>query len=249
VPERNGKKKVLITGAAGTIGRTLRQNLRDRYDLRLMVHRAREEYDPGEDVVVGSVLDVEAINRFVSGCDAVVHLALLNTGGSDYTTEAMFDNYRASFNVVEACRTNGVNKLVFASTNHVTGAYERDEQPCEPDRPVRPDSYYGASKAAVEALYRYYSDYYDLSITCIRIGSFLERPNVRRNLATWLSPADMAQLTWRSIESNIPWLIVYGISGNTRRTWSIESAQQFLHYKPTDNAEAYAAEILTKNQT
>src|SRR5262249_4103998 len=117
------------------IGRTLRQNLRDRYALRLMGHQTREEDDPGEDVVGGSVLDVEAINRFGRGCDAVVHLALLNSGGSDYTTEAMFDNYRASFNVVEACRTNGVNKLVFASTNHVTGAYERDEQPCEPDRP------------------------------------------------------------------------------------------------------------------
>ena len=116
----------------------------------------------------------------------MVHLALLQEKGSYYTTEAMFDNYRASFNVVEACRANGVNKMVFASTNHVTGAYERDEQACEPDRPVRPDSYYGASKAAVEALYRFYSDYHGMSITCIRIGSFLERPNVRRNLATWL---------------------------------------------------------------
>lgn len=245
MPGRDGKKKVLITGAAGDIGRMLREHLRDRYDLRLMVHSNRADFGPDEDVVAGDILDLDSMCRLVKGCDAVAHFAVIGDTTRDEPDRTL-DNIAGSYNVVEACRINGVNKLVFASTNHVTGMYERDGLPCQPDLPVRPDGLYGAGKAGVEALYHYYSDQYGLSIISIRIGSCtpLGKPAHRRHLATWLSPADISQLVWRSVESDVRWLIVYGVSGNTRRYFSIESAQQVLGYAPSDNAEDYYEEIM-----
>src|SRR5438046_6652930 len=105
--------------------------------------------------------------------------------------------------------------------------------------PVRPDGYYCASKAYGEALGHWYSDAHGVAVICLRIGSYLDRPTNVRNLSTWLSPRDMAQLTWRGIESTVPFAIVYGISGNTRRYWDIGTAQRVLGYAPEDNAEEY----------
>jgi nucleoside-diphosphate-sugar epimerase len=112
-----------------------------------------------------------------------------------------------------------------------------------PDLPVRPDGYYGASKAYGEALGRWYNDAFGLPVINLRIGSYLDRPTSARNLSTWLSPRDMAQITWRAIESDAPWGIFYAISGNTRRYWDISDTQRVLGYEPEDNAEKYAAEI------
>src|SRR5437763_1319605 len=80
----------------------------------------------------------------------------------------------------------------------------------------------------------HFSDEFGLSIICLRIGSFQERPRNERHLATWLSERDAAQLVWRSIEADVPFAIVYGISGNTRGYWDITSARQLLGYAPED---------------
>ena len=68
--------------------------------------------------------------------------------------------------------TPGVKRVVFASTNHVTGLYEEEGMYTTPEMPVRPDSLYGASKAFGESLGRYYVDRYGLEVVCLRIGSF-----------------------------------------------------------------------------
>jgi len=237
------RKLVLITGAAGSIGRVVREGLKDRYRLRLMYHRTVLPAQDDEEVVVGNLSDLEVAERAVAGVDAIIHLA------GDPKVEATFqstleNNIVATYNIYEAARRHGVGKVIFASTNHVSGYYELDGMPASVEMPIRPDGYYGASKAYGEALGRFYSDRYGLSIICLRIGSFLERPRHARNLATWLSHRDCVQLMWRGIESPVPFAIVYGISGNDRRYWDISGAQQILGYEPEDNAEAYAKEIM-----
>jgi hypothetical protein len=136
-----------------------------------------------------------------------------------------------------------VPRVVFASTNHVTGMYERNGTLVLPDLPVRPDSFYGASKASGEALGRYYHDRHGLAVLCLRIGSAVAKPANPRALGTWISERDMAQLVWRSIEAPVTFGIFYGISGNTRRQWDITNARDLLGYTPEDNGETYAGEV------
>ena len=152
-----GRKKVLITGAAGRIGQVLREGLKDRYDLRLMYHRTVLEVAEGEEVVLGSVADMAAIEAAVDGVDAVVHMA------GDPSTNASWEsvlekNIQGVYCTYEACRKKGVKRVIFASTNHVTGFYEQDGVYTTPELPERPDSLYGVSKAFGEDLGRYYVD-------------------------------------------------------------------------------------------
>jgi nucleoside-diphosphate-sugar epimerase len=236
------RRLVLITGAAGMIGKQLQVFLRERYRLRLMYHRTRLPPVGDDEVVVGDICDLATVERAVEGVAAVVHLA----GDPDEhaTFESTFENnIRGTYNVYEAGRRHGKPRIVFASTNHVAGWYEVLKEYVTPDMPVRPDGYYGASKAYGEALGRWYHDAFDVPVVCLRIGSYLDRPGNVRNLSTWLSPRDMAQITWRSIESDVGYGIFYAISGNSRRYWDITATQSVLGYQPEDNAEEYAAEI------
>mgnify|MGYP003984233095 CR=1 FL=1 len=225
-----GRKKVLITGAAGRIGQVLREGLKDRYDLRLMYHRTVLEVAEGEEVVLGSVADMAAIEAAVDGVDAVGHMA------GDPSTNASWES------VLEK---KGVKRVIFASTNHVTGFYEQDGVYTTPELPERPDSLYGVSKAFGEDLGRYYVDEHGLEVICLRIGSFqpdsavIERQG-DRILSTWLSHRDCVQLVWRGIEADVRFGIYYGISANTRAYWDIQSARQELGYAPEDDAERLA---------
>ncbi len=238
------KKLVLITGAAGMIGRDMRVLLRDRYRLRLMYHNTVLPAEGDEQVVIGDIADLDLMRKAVEGVDAVLHLAA-NAQMDTSWDLVLRNNIVGCYNCYEACRQAGVNKIVFASTNHVAGYYEIfGELPVTPAMPVRPDTYYGASKAFGETLGRYYSDAFGLSVICLRIGSYLPRPKVPRNLATWLSPPDMAQAVWRAVETDIRFGVYYTISNNRRRYWDISSAQDELGYAPEDDAEEYATEII-----
>lgn len=256
-------RRVLITGAAGRIGRCLAERLSDRYPLRLHYHRsipdehraaaeqARASGSPvalpdgRHDVIVGPTEDLALMERACTGCDAVVHMA-----GEPAVPASWEDVLAANIiglrNVYEAARLTGANKIVFASSNHATGFYEQEGVYTTPEMPVRPDSYYGVSKVFGEALGHYFSDQYGMSIICLRIGSFQARPRNERHLATWLSERDAAQLVWRAIESDTPYAIVYGISGNTRAYWDLTSAKLLLGYEPEDDGETYAAELVGK---
>jgi nucleoside-diphosphate-sugar epimerase len=238
------KKRVLITGAAGRIGSSLAALLQDRYDLRLHYHRTIPERPPVDDVHVADDANYDEIAPALAGMDAVVHMA------ADPNTRATWESVRdrnisGTYNVYEAARLAGVTKIIFASTNHVMGMYDRDNQwPIYASQPVRPDSLYGVSKAFGEALGRHYVDRYGLSIICLRIGWFLPRPHDEIGLWMWLSPRDCAQVVWRAIESPLAYGVFYAISRNSRRHWDITETIEKLGYRPEDDAEAYAEEIL-----
>lgn len=261
-------KRVLITGAAGRIGKTLAEGLSGRYALRLQYHRtippehqaaaerARQTGAPvplpdtSHEVVVAGAEDLEAMERACAGVSAVVHMA------ADPRVQAPWPdilnaNIVGTYNVYDAARRAGVKKIVFASSNHATGYYEKEGTYTTPDMPVRPDSYYGVSKVFGEALGRYYADAHGISVICLRIGSFQPAPRGERQLSTWISHRDTVQLVWRAIETDpqqVPYLVCYGISGNTRAYWDIRNAREVLGYAPDDDAEAYAAEVLASEK-
>jgi NAD+ dependent glucose-6-phosphate dehydrogenase len=240
------KKRVLITGAAGRIGSSLAESLKDRYDLRLHYHHKIPDQPPVSDFHIADVANYDEIAPAMEGIDAVVHMA------ADPSTRASWESVRdrnisGTYNVYESARRAGVKKIVFASTNHVMGMYDRDRQwPIYAHQPVRPDSLYGVSKAFGEALARHYVDQYGLSIICLRIGWFLERPRDEIGLWMWLSPRDCAQVVWRAIESPLSFGIFYAISRNSRRHWDITDTMERLGYRPEDDSEMYAEEILGK---
>ncbi len=240
-----GRKRILITGASGNIGKVLRTGLKDRYDLRLLYHATVLPAESGEEVCVASITDLDKMIEAEEGVDAVVHMAGNSSEEASFE-EVLETNMRGTYTVYEAARRTGVNRVVFASTNHVTGFYEKEGTYTTPEMPARPDSYYGVSKAFGEDLSRYYVDAFGLSVICLRIGSCEPEESLihredDRFLSTWLSHKDVVQLVWRSIEAtSIRFGIYYGISNNTRAYWDLQNAREELGYAPEDNAEAYA---------
>jgi NAD+ dependent glucose-6-phosphate dehydrogenase len=239
------RKLVLLTGATGSVASALRPHLREDYRLRLQYRqRPIEAPSRGEEPVRADITDPASVQRMVEdGVDAVVHLA----GEAD--ARASWDavrgpNIDGTYNVFEAARRTGVPKVIFASTNHVMGMYDRDQAwPIHPDQPVRPDGYYGVSKAFGEALARYYADVFGMSMICLRIGWVLERPHNEQALRMWLSHRDLGQLVQLSLEAPVRFGVYYGASNNARLRWSIENARRELGYEPADDSEQFAGEI------
>jgi nucleoside-diphosphate-sugar epimerase len=238
------RRRVLITGAAGRIGASLAEQLKERYSLRLHYNRRLPERPPVDDIVRADISQFDQVRPMMEGIDAVVHMA------ADPSTRASWEsvhqnNIVGTYNVYEAARQAGVGKIVLATTNHVMGMYDRDQQwPIYTHQPVRPDSLYGVSKAFGESLGRFYVDQHGLSVICLRIGWFLPRPHDEIGLWMWLSPRDCTQVVWRAIESPLDFGIFYAISGNSRRRWDITNTIAQLGYRPEDDAEVYASEIL-----
>jgi len=109
---------------------------------------------------------------------------------------------------------------------------------------IRPDGFYGISKAYGEAMGRYYSEEYGMSVICMRIGTVNEWDSPARDIrhfATWLSHRDQAQLVRKSLEApdSLTFDIFYGVSNNKWRFWDIEHPKKVIGYEPEDNAEEY----------
>jgi uronate dehydrogenase len=234
-------KKILITGAAGDVGGHLRRELAGRYALRLSDIRSVAELSPGEEFVRGDCAKLRDMLRVTRDVEAVVHLGGFSVEGPwDVILRA---NIVGAYNVFEAARRNGVRRMVFATSNHAVGFYDRDETIDHRVYP-RPDSRYGVSKVFGEALGSLYAHKYGMEVVCVRIGNVNPRPMDKRRLSIWLSPRDLAQLVSIAIEKpGIRFEIVYGVSAN-RRSWYDNANAERLGYRAEDDSEAWAEEIL-----
>ncbi len=243
---------LLVTGANGGIGRLMRPRLaRPGRTLRLLDIAPQEPPGPDEDVelVTASVTDPDAIAAACGGADAVLHL-----GG--HSVEAPWEdilavNVNGTRTVLEAARLAGVPRVILASSNHALGYYTRaDAGPdgIPADAPARPDTYYGFSKVAMEALGSLYHDRFGMDVLCLRIGSCFPKPGSVRGLFTWMSPEDGARLLEACLAVPDPgFRLIWGISRNTRRWWSL-AAGEAIGYHPVDDSEVYAAEYLNGSE-
>lgn len=231
-------ERVLITGAAGEIGSTLRAGLRGAYPLlRLSDVRPLSEARPGEETALADIADASAAAALMHGIDCVVHLG--GVPRESAWDAILTNNIEGTYNVFEAARAAGVKRIVYASSNHAIGYY-RVGRRVGVDEPVRPDSRYGVSKAFGEALGRLYADKHGIEVACLRIGSFRNEPADFRQLSTWISPRDTVQLVRRCIDAPpFHFIVLYGVSRNARTRWANPHAP-FVGYEPEDNAEAYA---------
>jgi nucleoside-diphosphate-sugar epimerase len=260
-------KRVLITGAAGRIGTLLRERLTERYELHSLTHRPANF--PSH---VASVANLDAIRPAFEGMDAVVHLAV--SSGKDWNDwrGALADNIGGTRNVCEAARLAGVGSVIFTSTNHVVSGYEIETGPSlyDLDDPrvideraeIRPDSVYGYSKAAGEAICRYYADVHGLRAFVLRIGWVIPQDDFRlvnfaleqappldeagkraRLRALYLSHHDCAELVAACLDADdVRFGIYYGISNNPRQFYDLANAARDLNWRPRDSAPAELTE-------
>jgi len=237
-------KTVLITGATGDVGTHLSRELAGKYKLRLSDKRPLKA-PKGQTFVKADISKMSEAMRITKGVDAIVHL-----GG--YSVEGPWEsilqaNIVGCYNVFEAARKNGVKRIIFPTSNHAVGFYRRDEM-IDHRVTIKPDSRYGVSKVFGEALGSLYADKYGMQFLMIRIGNVNPAPIDKRRLSIWVSPRDIAQLVTIGIEHPaIRFEIVYGISANTRAWYDNTNAFR-LGYKPLDNSEKYAVDVLAREK-
>lgn len=234
---------LLITGAAGGIGTMLRPRMaRPGRTLRLL-DVAPLAPGPGEEAVLASVTDLPALTEACAGAEAVVHLGGISR---EAPWERVLEvNVNGTYALFEAARRAGVPRVVFASSNHAVGFHTPDEYPLPEVTLPLPDTYYGVSKVAGEALGALYHHRYGLDVICIRILTCFPKPFDRRSLSTWLSPDDCARLVEACLAAPEPgYRVVYGVSANTRGGFVSLDGARALGYEPRDDAEVYAHEVL-----
>ncbi|RLV50971.1 NAD(P)-dependent oxidoreductase [Nocardioides mangrovicus] len=234
--------RVLLTGAAGNLGTLLRPRLRREGRTLRLLDVAALDPGPGEEALQGSVTDAEVMARACEDVDAVVHLGGLSREAP--WTDILEVNIDGTHTVLEAARLAGVPRVVLASSNHAVG-FRTLEPELPADSSCRPDTYYGVSKAAMEALGSLYHSRFGMDVVAIRIGSCFPTPVELgiRGLSTWLSPDDGGRLVEACLSAPSPgFRVVWGVSDNTRRVYSLAEAEA-LGYRSQDDAEVYADQI------
>lgn len=239
-------ERLLLTGAAGGLGKALRARLKANCTVLRLSDRADfGDAVAGEEMVLADLADADAVSAMVKGVDAIVHLGGVSVEGP--FEPILQANILGVFNLYEAARKHAVKRVIFASSNHVTGFYRQSET-ITADHPPRPDGMYGVSKAFGEDLSRLYFDRYGIETACIRIGSSFPEPRDRRMLATWLSYDDLHRLITACLTT--PLLghsIVFGMSDNAV-TWWDNSLARHIGYVPQDSSDVFRDAVYARTQ-
>jgi uronate dehydrogenase len=233
--------RLLLTGAAGGLGRELRRRLPAHCSvLRLSDMAALGEPGEREELRPADLADADAMLKLLEGVDAVIHMGGVST---EQPWEAVLPaNIVGAYNLYEAARRQGVRRVVFASSNHVTGFYRQDEV-IPAGAPPKPDGLYGLSKAFGEDLAQLYFDRHGIETVSLRIGSSFSVPRDRRMLHTWMSFDDMERLVLAALTArDVGHSIVCGVSANQHVWWDNTPAAH-IGYRPLDSSAPFAAEI------
>jgi len=242
--EESRVRRVALTGAAGSLGSDVVPGLLELgYEL-VCIDRRAPEHPAGATWVRASVNDRPALAEAMAGCDAVVHLAGIPQ--EDDWEPIMTANIDGTQAVLETANRLGVRRAVLASSIHAAGfvPVPPDGERVPDDVVIRPNTFYGVTKAAVEALGSLYHDRYGMDVICLRIASRQARPTDTRMLSTWLSPADAVRLLDAALSpAATGFRTVWGVSANARSYLSPDGGAA-IGFRPVDDAEAWAAELL-----
>jgi uronate dehydrogenase len=246
-------KKVLITGMSGLIGGLLKDELQaaEGYELAAL-NRSHVE---GVTNFQADIADLEAIKPAFQGQDVVVHLAAY-LGGQDWQGQHA-SNVLGTYNVFEAARLAGVKRVIFASSGNAikgfetvppysdiaAGQYDRvpTDIPMITHQQTWPAELYGAAKVWGEALARHFTDAFDMSFICVRIGSVrpTNKPASVRENAIYLSHRDIAQMLQKCVDApdSVKYDIFFAVSNNRWNYRDISHAGEVIGYEPQDSAE------------
>lgn len=238
-------ERVLITGSKGVIGRILMKRLKEYELFGIDVFDAKEERYFKADI--SNFEELKSVFEKVGRIDYIIHLAADSRVNAEWES-VLKNNIIGTKNVYECARIYNVKKVIFASSNHVTGGYEGMPPKLHKEKvphlikvtdAIRPDSDYATSKVFGEAVARQYLELYGIASICIRIGTVIEDDDPtksERTMKTWLSHDDLVQLIRKSLLAKVSFGIYYGVSNNTGRFWDISNAEKELGYMPKDDA-------------
>ena len=247
---------VLITGAAGTLGRKLHEHLAGRVELRLLDRDSRA--DPAIATADLARWSRDWVRHF-DGVATVFHFAADPDAYKSWP-ELISPNLDALIHTYQAAAAAGVRRFIFASSNHVMGGYQDDRGASLSDttapRPglryradgvPRNSSTYAAAKLFGERLGRCYAESHGMETIAVRIGwVWRAGPNEPQNLPPergewfrlmWVSDRDYLQLMDRCLSAHLPerFAIVNGMSANTGMPWDLEPGRRILGYEPQDD--------------
>lgn len=240
-----GKRSVLITGAAGTIGSAFAAAAHKRYRLRLMVSG---EEDPKSiqrlrrygEMVECHLGDLDRLKHHCRGIDTVLHLAAQANPSATWDS-ILANNITGTYHAFVAAKTARCRRLVFASSIHAVSGYPADYQVHTTD-PVNPGDLYGVSKCFGEAMGRYMAEQEGLDTICIRIGAFNPARRAARSrqvspmLDAFVSDHDLFQLFERCIEDlTLRFAIFHGLSDNRFKRLDITDARELVNYRPRND--------------
>jgi nucleoside-diphosphate-sugar epimerase len=241
-----GKERLLITGSSGVIGSVLRKGLSGDFDI-YGVDLKPAPHDRSFGADTSRFDQVMEAFRWADPVRLIVHLAGDPRVDAEWET-VLTGHIIGTRNVYEAARQSGAGRIVLASSNHVTGAYEgfpprlhesKNRRLIAARDPVRPDSDYGSGKVFGEAVARQYHEWFGIESVCLRIGTVRaddDPTGSERTKATWLSHRDLIQLARKSLLSKVKFGIYYGVSNNRNRIWDISDAGEEIGYFPEDDA-------------
>ncbi|MBL8341372.1 MAG: NAD(P)-dependent oxidoreductase [Rubrivivax sp.] len=233
--------RLLLTGAAGGLGRVLRPRLKAICGtLRVSDIAELGAAAAGEELVRMDLADKAGVLALLQGVDAVVHLGGVST---EHAFETILPaNIVGTYHVYEGARQAGTRRIVFASSNHVTGFYRQSET-ITPQVLPRPDTYYGLSKAFGENLAQFYFDRHGIETVSLRIGSSFPAPRGRRGLSSYLSYDDLERLVVAALTAPVVGhTVIYGVSANRSLWWDNRPASH-LGFTPRDSSEPWRAEL------
>ena len=235
-------KKIVLTGAAGRLGSYLREPMTAWADELVSTDIVDDigKLYKGESYVKGDLANLDDMLQVLDGAEMVVHMGA-------YADEGPFEkllgpNFVGSYNIWEAAYRHGLRRVIYGSSIHAVGMYPKNEF-IRVDAAHRPDTFYGLAKCFTEDLGSLYWDKRGLESVHMRILSCAQVNNARA-LGSWLSYDDLIQLVQRCVETPVTgFSVIYGVSNNDRAP--VDNAKaSFLGYRPKDNAEQFAAEVL-----
>lgn len=250
--------RIALTGAAGNVGREVVGAFGSDHPVVPFTHSETDEIDSE----LLDVTDSDDVHEKLDTFDVVVHLAGASSPAAEWETAAE-TNVQGTKHVLDAVVENGIDRVVFASSNHVVGAYNSEDDDPETTtlvdpRPVRgdastaPDSFYGVSKAACENLTKYYGERHGIAVVNLRIGWYMSEDDLREQTgddvdpgrdqfarAMWLSPRDCRAVHRQAATADLPKnpVTVNAVSRNDQRYFTLTETMQTLGYTPRDNAD------------
>ena len=236
------EQTVVITGASGRIGRAVVPLLRRPRRMLRLVDTSPTEFEPGDDISWHdvSIEDADGMEAVLDGASGLVHLAGL--ASERPWADLLRVNIDGTHTVLEAARRTGVDRVLLASSIHAVGFQPVAAAGATVPPLPRPDTYYGVSKAAMEALGSLYADRFGMSVVSARICAFTVDAGDGRMTAQWLSPGDMARLIEASLAlDDGAHHIVWGVSANAPGWFSLDAGFA-IGYRPQDDARAVAIE-------
>ena len=236
-------KLVLISGAAGKVGRTVAPVLRATRVVRTF-DRVPVADDPAAHI--GDLADRAAVDRAMAGVETVIHLGGCPSMEADFMRELLKPNVEGLWHMLDAARSAGVKRFIFASSCNVAfGATQLAQLKTDTMHVFNP---YGATKAFGEVLGRWFYDTYGMEFLAVRIGYFrglAADPGLREAWLRriWLGPRDCARFFRLAVDAPpFGYGIVYACSRTTENYLDLSSARALLGYEPEENVPPAPAE-------